>query len=82
VAQAADTACAINAPYAGGHILDRHGRPAEGVHAIQMEFDRTLYLDAHFESPGPGMARAVELLRAAIASLADEATGGMALAAE
>lgn len=36
---------AINQPYAGGHIIERHGRPHGGVHAVQVEFDRQLYLD-------------------------------------
>ena len=35
-----------NSPYAGGHIVERHGRPARGVHAVQVELDRSLYLDA------------------------------------
>lgn len=35
---------ALNEPYAGGYTLDRHGRPQRGVHAIQIEFDRSLYL--------------------------------------
>lgn len=35
-----------NTPYAGGHIVERHGRPARGVHAVQVELDRSLYLDA------------------------------------
>lgn len=37
---------AINRPYAGGYILDRHGDVARSIHAIQVEFDRRLYLDA------------------------------------
>ncbi len=36
---------ARNVPYAGGYTLDRHAAPARGIHAIQLEFDRTLYLD-------------------------------------
>lgn len=36
---------AINAPYAGGHILARHGNRARNVHAVQIEIDRSLYLD-------------------------------------
>jgi len=83
VAQACGVACAINTPYAGGHILDRHGRPGQGIHAIQVEFDRALYLDAQFDAPGPGMAETAQMLRAMIDSLADEAIGGgVALAAE
>lgn len=35
---------AINNPYAGGHIIESHGAPQRGVHAIQIEFDRQLYL--------------------------------------
>ena len=31
---------ARNAPYAGGYITERHGRPARGVHALQLELDR------------------------------------------
>ncbi len=36
---------ARNAPYAGGHTTARHGRPAGGVHAVQIEIDRALYMD-------------------------------------
>ena len=35
-----------NQPYAGGHIVRTHGRPGDGVHAIQIEIDRSLYLTA------------------------------------
>jgi len=74
---------AINAPYAGGHILDRHGRPSAGVHAIQLEIDRSLYLDRRLESLGPGFDETVTMLRRLIAALADEAlTRPTAMAAE
>lgn len=49
---------ATNAPYAGGHTLDRHGRPRAGQHAIQLEIDRALYLKAEPDGagrPGPGV---------------------------
>ncbi len=36
---------AVNVPYAGGHITAAYGVPAIGVHALQFEFDRSLYLD-------------------------------------
>jgi len=36
---------ACNAPYAGGHIVARHGRPRDGLHAVQIEIDRSAYLD-------------------------------------
>ena len=80
---AAGVACAVNTPYAGGHILDRHGAPSHGVHAVQVEFDRALYLDAALDAPGPGLPAMAALLRRMIDSLADEALAlPTALAAE
>ena len=38
-------AVARNAPYAGGHTTEHYGRPAEGVHALQIEINRALYLN-------------------------------------
>ena len=73
VAAHAGLSTALNTPYAGGHILDRHARPAGGVHAIQIEFDRSLYLDAALDRPGAGLNATATLLRAMIAALADEA---------
>ncbi len=35
----------INDPYKGGAIVRRCGRPATGVHSIQIEINRRLYLD-------------------------------------
>lgn len=43
---------AANDPFAGGHILDRHGSPNNGVHALQVEIDRRCYLASAAE-PGP-----------------------------
>jgi N-formylglutamate amidohydrolase len=34
-----------NNPYAGGFTTEHYGRPASGVHALQVEIDRSLYLD-------------------------------------
>jgi N-formylglutamate deformylase len=34
-----------NDPYAGGYITRHYGRPREGIHAIQIEICRTLYMD-------------------------------------
>jgi len=34
-----------NDPYAGGYITRHYGRPREGVHAVQIEINRTLYMD-------------------------------------
>lgn len=34
-----------NAPYAGGYVAAAYGRPATGVHVLQIEINRALYLD-------------------------------------
>ena len=36
---------AINEPFAGAYISERHGRPQTGRHVLQIELDRRLYLD-------------------------------------
>ena len=41
---------AHNRPYAGGYVLDRHGRPMNEAHAIQLEVCRSLYLDPGLEA--------------------------------
>jgi N-formylglutamate deformylase len=35
----------VNTPYAGGSIVQRTGKPDEGVHSVQIEINRALYLD-------------------------------------
>lgn len=35
----------MNEPYMGGYITKHHGRPARGVHALQIEINRDLYMD-------------------------------------
>ncbi len=54
---------ALNDPYAGGAITARHGRPATGVHALQLEFDRSLYLDRDGNA-GHGFDRIASLIEA------------------
>lgn len=71
-ALAFSTAC--NDPYAGGHVVERHGRPAQGVHAVQIEIDRSLYLDTALKEAGAGFDRAARLISAMA-----EATGTASL---
>ena len=48
---------ARNAPYAGGYTTEAYGRPVEGVHALQIEISRALYLDEASLLPSAGFAR-------------------------
>ncbi len=44
----------LNRPYAGGYITEHYGRPQRGLHAIQIEINRGLYLDEVKLEPLPG----------------------------
>ena len=81
---AARRSIAHNRPYAGGYVLDRHGAPARGIHALQVEVCRTTYLDAALTRPGPGLGAVVNLFAGLVRRLAGEllGRGGMGLAAE
>lgn len=82
-AESAGIAHALNTPYAGGHILDRHAAPNANIHAVQIELDRALYLDDEHDAPGKGFAATAAMLRRMIAAITDEALSGLsAIAAE
>lgn len=63
---------AHNRPYAGGYVLERHARPDDGIHALQLEIDRTSYLDSRMAEPGPGFAAMVTLLAGLVRRLASD----------
>lgn len=48
---------ARNAPFAGGHTTQIYGRPAHGVHALQIEVCRALYVDERTLERTNGYAR-------------------------
>jgi N-formylglutamate amidohydrolase len=74
---------ACNAPYAGGYIVGRHGRPGIGVHALQIEIDRSLYLDEDLRTPGPGFEGVARLVASVAHALESRLlSGDEALAAE
>ena len=61
---------ALNDPFAGGHIIERHGNPRRGVHALQVEIDRRCYLDADGH-PAGGFDRIAHLIRRLSTGLAE-----------
>ena len=61
-----------NEPYKGGFITAHHGRPADGVHAIQIELRRDLYMDEEkFVIVQPGFDRLRGLIAGLLAELRD-----------
>ncbi|MEM7546267.1 MAG: N-formylglutamate amidohydrolase [Pseudomonadota bacterium] len=79
--EAAGFAVASNAPFAGGHITQRYGRPSQNWHAIQIEIDRSLYLDQRTIAPSPGYDAFLAALNMVIPALT-QIGGAEALAAE
>ncbi len=72
---------ARNNPYSGGFVTQHYGRPSEGVHALQIEVNRALYLDEASLRRGPGFARVVADMTDFIRALSTLSLG-LAAAAE
>jgi N-formylglutamate deformylase len=67
--QAQGMAVRPNDPYTGGYITSHHGRPADRIHAIQIELRRNLYMDEQSYTPlEPGFTR----LRTTLTALLDK----------
>jgi N-formylglutamate amidohydrolase len=60
---------AINKPYAGGFITEHYGRPANGLHAIQIEINRSLYMDEERMRKSAGFEPLLHDLQAFVARL-------------
>ena len=70
-----------NHPYSGGYILERHGKPARNVHALQLEVDRALYLDESLREPTDAAGPISELIGNCCVMLADQLSGRFQLEA-
>ncbi len=40
-----------NTPFAGAYITQTYGRPSRGQHAVQIELDRSLYMNEALDAP-------------------------------
>ena len=64
-----------NRPYAGGHITTRYGQPEIGVHALQIELRRGLFMEERTRAPsstGQGLERGLRELLADLAAFVAE----------
>lgn len=59
-----------NAPYAGGFTTYHYGQPKTGVHALQIEINRRLYMNEHTHERSAGFGVLTENLRQVVAALA------------
>lgn len=63
---------ARNTPYAGGWTTERYGRPEQGLHALQIEISRGLYLDEARLEPAAGFDRLRGTVERLARALTDE----------
>lgn len=68
-------AAGLNDPFAGGHVIARHADVKRGVHALQIEIDRSLYLDLPHAVAGPGFDRVATFLDTLIVRLGEALLG-------
>ena len=67
-----------NKPYAGGFITEHYGNPAAGLHAIQLELNRALYMDERRFERSASFGRLAADLEALADRLAAIPLGGAA----
>ncbi|MGB7241715.1 MAG: N-formylglutamate amidohydrolase [Sulfitobacter sp.] len=79
---AAGFVVARNAPFAGAYIAQSYGRPSRGQHAVQVEIDRSLYMDEKTIVPSENFEVVRKALRGVIAEIALIGQGQIPLAAE
>jgi N-formylglutamate amidohydrolase len=62
-----------NNPYSGGYVAQAYGRPAQGVHVLQIEINRALYMNEATLEPSPGFAAVEDVLEVLIERLSKAA---------
>jgi N-formylglutamate amidohydrolase len=80
--EAAGFTVAHNTPFAGGYITQTYGRPRQGVHALQIEIDRRLYMNETMVERTADFLEITARLGRVIAGLAALGPHPQALAAE
>ncbi|MBB4292850.1 N-formylglutamate amidohydrolase [Rhizobium leguminosarum] len=74
-----------NKPYAGGFITEHYGRPSRGLHALQIEVNRAIYVDEVTLDKRADFAAVADAVTAFMQQMADyveKFSGDRALAAE
>jgi len=74
-----------NKPYAGGFITEHYGRPLKGLHAVQIEINRGLYMNEKTLQPNGGfdlLAKDIRTAMAHLVSLPDSGFSAISVAAE
>ncbi|WP_370272236.1 N-formylglutamate amidohydrolase [Pseudooceanicola nitratireducens] len=73
---------ARNTPFAGAFVTQHYGRPLRGQHAVQLEIDRSLYMDEARIEPRADFAEFQALIAGVAAELAEIGRAARPLVAE
>ena len=71
-----------NAPFAGAYITQAYGKPSKGQHAVQVEIDRSLYMNEKLIRPNGDFDTVRAALRDVVKEVALIGEGRIPLAAE
>lgn len=71
-----------NAPFAGAYITQAYGRPSKGQHAVQVEIDRSIYMNEQLIRPNGNFDQVRTAIRDVIQEAAQIGQGRVPLAAE
>jgi N-formylglutamate amidohydrolase len=71
-----------NAPFAGAYITQQYGRPSKGQHAVQVEIDRSIYMNEQLIRPNGNFEAVQAALRDVVQEAAQIGQGRVPLAAE
>lgn len=75
IAEGHGLSVARNAPYAGAHGIARHGRRGSAIEALQLEFDRSLYVGPDGNADSASTASLAQLVARIAAAAGDVITG-------
>ncbi len=75
IARSCGLEAALNDPFAGGHVIERHASPGRNVHALQLEVDRRWYLEESLREPGAGFDRIAAFIETLAAELGEALLG-------
>lgn len=79
---AAGFCVARNAPFAGGYITQAYGRPMQNLHTLQIEIDRSLYMDEKSITKNADFSRLRDRLSDIVEALTQLGRETSAIAAE
>ncbi|WP_037235063.1 N-formylglutamate amidohydrolase, partial [Rhodomicrobium udaipurense] len=75
----------LNKPYAGGYITEHFGKPRHGIHALQIEVDRSIYMNEETFEKTPAFMSLQRDMSHVVSTLVQELprwSGGYKVAAE